>query len=58
MKATTFHSFTYAKYGGEVLKQNAQFAWQVFDSKVKDYLRNEYRIKFVTKVSANTLGKN
>ncbi len=50
-----FHSFTYAKYGGEVLKQAGQFAWQVFDSKVKDILRNEYRIKFVTKVSANTL---
>ena len=50
-----FHSFTYAKYGGEVLKQTGQFAWQVFDSKVKDMLRNEYRIKFVTKVSANTL---
>jgi tricarballylate dehydrogenase len=50
-----FHSFTYAKYGGEVLKQTGQFAWQVFDSKVKDKLRNEYRIKFVTKVSANTL---
>jgi len=50
-----FHSFTYAKYGGEVLKQPGQFAWQVFDSKVKSLLRSEYRIKFVTKVSANTL---
>ena len=50
-----FHSFTYAKYGGEVLKQTGQFAWQVFDSKVKILLRNEYRIKFVTKVTANTL---
>ena len=50
-----FHSFTYAKYGGEVLKQPGQFAWQVFDSKVKSLLRPEYRIKFVTKVSANTL---
>lgn len=50
-----FHSFTYAKYGGEVLKQTGQFAWQVFDAKTKDILRNEYRIKFVTKVSANTL---
>ncbi len=50
-----FHSFTYAKYGGEVLKQTGQFAWQVFDSKVKDKLRNEYRIKFVTKVTADTL---
>ena len=50
-----FHSFTYAKYGGEVLKQPGQFAWQVFDSKVKHLLRSEYRIKFVTKVSAGTL---
>ncbi len=50
-----FHSFTYAKYGGEVLKQTGQFAWQVFDSKVTKLLRSEYRIKFVTKVSANTL---
>ncbi len=50
-----FHSFTYAKYGGEVLKQPSQFAWQVFDSKVTKLLRSEYRIKFVTKVSANSL---
>ena len=50
-----FHSFTYAKYGGEVLKQPGQFAWQVFDSKVKHLLRSEYRIKFVTKVSSDTL---
>jgi tricarballylate dehydrogenase len=50
-----FHSFTYARYGGEVLKQPGQFAWQVFDSKVTKLLRSEYRIKFVTKVSAGTL---
>jgi tricarballylate dehydrogenase len=50
-----FHSFTYAKYGGEVLKQPGQFAWQVFDSKVTKILRSEYRIKFVTKVSANSI---
>ena len=50
-----FHSFTYAKYGGEVLKQPGQFAWQVFDSKVTKLLRSEYRIKFVTKVSANSI---
>ncbi len=50
-----FHSFTYAKYGGEVLKQTGQFAWQVFDAKVTKLLRNEYRIKFVTKVSASTI---
>jgi len=50
-----FHSFTYARYGGEVLKQPGQFAWQVFDAKVKDILRPEYRIKRVTKATANTL---
>ncbi len=50
-----FHSFTYAKYGGAVLQQPGQFAWQVFDSKVSKLLRSEYRIKFMTKVSANTL---
>jgi len=50
-----FHSFTYAKYGGEVLKQEGQFAWQVFDAKVTKLLRSEYRIKFMTKVSANTI---
>ena len=38
-----------------MLKQPGQFAWQVFDSKVKNLLRSEYRIKFMTKVSANTL---
>ena len=50
-----FHSFTYAKYGGEVLKQPGQFAWQVFDSKVTKLLRSEYRIRMMTKVSANSL---
>jgi len=50
-----FHSFTYAKYGGEVLKQPGQFAWQVFDAKTKHLLRSEYRIKFVTKASSDTL---
>jgi tricarballylate dehydrogenase len=50
-----FHSFTYAKYGGEVLKQPGQFAWQVFDAKVAKLLRSEYRIRMMTKVSADTL---
>jgi tricarballylate dehydrogenase len=50
-----FHSFTYARYGGEVLKQPGQFAWQVFDAKVAKLLRSEYRIRMMTKVSANTL---
>jgi tricarballylate dehydrogenase len=50
-----FHSFTYAKYGGEVLKQPGQFAWQVFDAKVTKLLRPEYRMRMMTKVTASTL---
>jgi tricarballylate dehydrogenase len=49
-----FHTFTYAKYGGEVLKQPGQFAWQVFDQKVTHLLREDYRIKRCTKVQADT----
>ena len=32
-----------------------QFAWQVFDAKVTHLLRDEYRIRHVTKVTADTL---
>jgi tricarballylate dehydrogenase len=38
-----------------VLEQPGNFAWQVFDAKVEKQLRDEYRIKQVTKVEANTL---
>jgi tricarballylate dehydrogenase len=50
-----FRNYTYAKYGRVILNQPLQFAWQVFDAKVKSQLRDEYRIKQVTKVTANTL---
>ncbi len=50
-----FRNYTYAKYGRVVLEQPGQFAWQVFDAKVAHLLRDEYRIKQVTKVTANTL---
>jgi tricarballylate dehydrogenase len=50
-----FRNYTYAKYGRVILNQPGQFAWQVFDAKVKSQLRDEYRIKQVTKVTANTL---
>jgi tricarballylate dehydrogenase len=35
--------------------QPGQFCWQVFDRKALPLLRDEYRIKRVTKVSADTL---
>ena len=50
-----FRNYTYARYGREVLKQPGQCAWQVFDAKVSHLLRDEYRIRRVTKVTATTL---
>lgn len=50
-----FYNYTYAKYGAAVLAQPEQFAWQVFDAKMKPLLRPEYGDKAVTKVTANTL---
>ena len=50
-----FRNYTYAKYGRVVLNQPGQMAWQVFDGQVLSYLRDEYRIRQVTKVRADTL---
>jgi len=50
-----FRNYTYAKYGRVILSQPGQFAWQVFDGKVLHLLRDEYRIKRVTKARADTL---
>jgi tricarballylate dehydrogenase len=50
-----FRNFTYAKYGKDVLEQPRQFAWQVFDAKVNKLLRDEYRIRQVTKVTADSI---
>lgn len=50
-----FRNFTYAKYGREILAQPGQFAWQVFDAKITPMLRDEYRIRQITKVTADTI---
>jgi len=50
-----FRNYTYAKYGREVLNQPDQFAWQIFDRKVIHLLRDEYRIRRVTKITADSL---
>jgi tricarballylate dehydrogenase len=50
-----FRNYTYAKYGRVILSQPGQFAWQLFDAKVKAQLRDEYKIKQVTKRTGNTL---
>lgn len=54
-EGANFHSHTYAKYGGEILKQPGMFAWQVFDAKATPLLRSEYRIRRTTKAEAQTL---
>src|SRR5262252_6885415 len=50
-----FRNYTYAKYGAVILRQPGQFAWQIFDRKVVHLLRDEYRIRQATKVTADTL---
>jgi tricarballylate dehydrogenase len=50
-----FRNYTYAKYGRVILQQPGQFAWQIFDAKVKGQLRDEYKIRQVTKRVGNTL---
>jgi tricarballylate dehydrogenase len=52
-----FRNYTYAKYGHEVLKQPGQMAWQVFDAQVLHLLRDEYRIRQVTRVRADSLAE-
>jgi tricarballylate dehydrogenase len=50
-----FRNYTYAKYGRVILEQPGQFAWQIFDAKVKHLQRDEYNIRQVTKVTASTI---
>ncbi len=50
-----FRNYTYAKYGRRILEQPGHFAWQIFDSKVSELLRSEYRIREVTVVRADSL---
>src|ERR1700687_4181960 len=50
-----FRNYTYAKYGRVVLEQPGQFAWQIFDQKVKHLQRDEYKIRQITRVTASTL---
>src|SRR6267142_3446006 len=47
-----FRNYTYAKYGRVILQQPGQFAWQIFDGKVAHLLRDEYKIRQVTRRKA------
>jgi tricarballylate dehydrogenase len=50
-----FRNYTYAKYGAEILTQPRRAAFQIFDSKVAHLLRDEYRIRAATRVTADTI---
>ena len=53
-----FRNYTYAKYGREILKQPGRQAFQIFDSKTLDMLRDEYKrypVGEPTKVRADTI---
>jgi tricarballylate dehydrogenase len=50
-----FRNYTYVKYGRTIIEQPRRAAFQIFDQKVIDLLREEYRIREVTKAEAATL---
>lgn len=52
-----FRNYTYAKYGRLILAQPEQAAWQIFDAQTTHLLRDEYRIRQVTRVKADSLEK-
>jgi tricarballylate dehydrogenase len=50
-----YRNHTYAKYGKEVMKQPGRVAVQIFDAKTHANVRDEYRIREVTKASSDTI---
>ena len=50
-----YRNHTYAKYGREVMKQPGRAAVQIFDAKTHDNVRDEYRIREVTKATSDTI---
>jgi tricarballylate dehydrogenase len=50
-----FRNYTYVKYGRMIIEQPRRAAFQIFDAKVLPLLREEYRIREVTKAEDPTL---
>ncbi|MFQ5879869.1 MAG: FAD-dependent tricarballylate dehydrogenase TcuA [Dehalococcoidia bacterium] len=50
-----FRNYTYVRYGRELMRQPQRVAFQIFDGKVLDILRDEYRIAQATKATAETV---
>lgn len=54
-EGATLRNLTYAKYGREIMKQPRRTAVQIYDQKTVPLLRDEYRIRQVTKVQADSI---
>ena len=52
-----FRNYIYSELGAAILEQPQRVAWQIFDQKVVPKLSDEYRIKQVTKVEADSLAE-
>lgn len=50
-----FRNYTYAAYGRAVLEQPGRRAWQIFDGKVRELLRAEYRLDGTSRIEAENL---
>jgi tricarballylate dehydrogenase len=50
-----YRNLTYAKFGREIMNQPRRTAIQIFDQQTVAMLRDEYRIKEVTKVESDTI---
>ncbi|MEL3888886.1 FAD-dependent tricarballylate dehydrogenase TcuA [Ferrovibrio sp. MS7] len=50
-----YRNLTYAKFGREIMKQPRRTAIQIFDQQTVKMLRDEYRIKEVTKAESDTI---
>ena len=50
-------NYTYARYGREILRQPYSVAFQLFDQQTVALLRDEYRIREITKAEAGTIGE-
>jgi tricarballylate dehydrogenase len=50
-----YRNLTYVRFGRAIMGQPHRTAIQIFDQKTVDRLRDEYRIKEVTKVEADTI---
>jgi len=50
-----FRNYIYATLGKAILQQPGGYAWQIFDQHAAHLLSDEYRIRQITKVEADTL---